>query len=580
MWFLTPFKPGSAVARLLAARPWLLLVALPLLLLTLEPDWIFPCPCRDTWIYYGFFENGADFLGRYADTYYAARLPVIVPGWVAHHLLPPLAANVVLHLAVWGVSVGSLYALASRLYGNTTAIVVAAVFGAHPMFVHTASWDYTDGFGVAYFFLALWLLQRAIDGRQPFVSNLGAGGAAAALVAANLSYALLLPWLAAHYVFAGRVTGRRLLRGFWPLLVGGVLALWGFGAFNAIAGGPFDILEAQIRFARNFLAEPNPFRDPAFRWIPKAVWLVFPALTTGAALVVVAASRLGKSIRSGVLLPQVLLLGYASSRVYGQFWGDRGWLEHFYASTPLLAVAFVAFAGQLALSIGEGEPSLSKAPLWSALAAVLLPWLLAQEQPTVGLLLGGAWPVLLPLALGVGQVAGVFGGWGRKGATLILLSLALSQSLVAGLPPTHRWFQFHHFDGARRYVQMTTAVRAVDELDPSRRARLWYDAAEPELGIYFDSVASAFLLCPRMIGMSFPLLEAAVMCDGKPLLPGQTIILLSGRADALAAASDALGRVGLGVHRLRRVEIEGPLAGFVLDYLEVEARVPAPELGM
>src|SRR5215471_19341269 len=87
------------------------LLLLPIVVLWYQDNSLFPPPGQiDTWVYLGFFRNLVNFKrDLFAGTYYGSRLTWILPGWVVHSLLPPVAASAALHLSVLLTAVLSLF---------------------------------------------------------------------------------------------------------------------------------------------------------------------------------------------------------------------------------------------------------------------------------------------------------------------------------------------------------------------------------------------------------------------------------------------------------------------------------------
>src|SRR5262249_11518273 len=130
----------------------------------------------DGWSYFGFFTNFAQFLRLFTETYYATRLAWIVPGAMAHHLLPPMAANRVLHLAVYYAAVFALYYTLRRTVGRRAALIVAIATGCYSYFLRAVGWHYVDGAGLAYYSLAIAGLTAAIAVRHRRLALACAGG--------------------------------------------------------------------------------------------------------------------------------------------------------------------------------------------------------------------------------------------------------------------------------------------------------------------------------------------------------------------------------------------------------------------
>lgn len=544
----------------------LALAALPLLLLALDSDWIFSGPHRDAWIYYGYFENGAAYVREFPELYYGSRPAAILPGWLFHHLLPSVPANVLLHLAVFWSAVLSFYLVVRDLSGPRVALLAGLALGCHPYFLQAAGWNYVDGFGIAYFLMALLLLTRATASPSWRPLLLGAGAMATAIVSTNVFYAVYLPILAGQFLLLNRRRARiPLLHAMSWVGAGAAAMLALFGGLLLAAGGDFFYLTSSLEFLMGSIGTANPFRQATYAWIAHAVWLVFPAAVLAGGLLL----GLGPSRKDRVLLWCQIQLAYmAFVVVYFQVFGDTGVLQHFFYSSLVLPTAFLAFAGQLA-------PLVAELPLrrFGALAAaVAIFQILPLLVPKIGDLSA---PVVLALLAALASVA--FARWRTGGARAVVgvfLFLAVSQLLVRQAGGIFWQFESYGGDGRGLYSQMDRAMHALEAFDTTRQLRLWYDDGAED-GIVYDALASAFLLCPRMVNLDFPDLENPRMCDGVHLVGGMRIAVLSSDPSALEKADTALRHIGLKAHALRREEIPGPVRNFAITYLYGEPVTPA-----
>ena len=544
--------------------------ALPLLLLAIDSDWIFSGPHRDAWIYYGYFENAVYLLRQFPEQYYSSRLAVILPGFALHHLLPPLLANVALHLALYWAAVLSFYLTVKRMFGARVALLSGFALGCHPYFLREIGWNYVDGFGIAYFLVALMLVTLAAESPAWRPLLLAAGAMAMAIVSTNLFYAVYLPLLAGHFLVLNRRRTSPLAAALWTGLgAAGLFVL--FGSCTLALGKGFLFLGSSLRFAAGSNGAQRVFRDPTYAWLADAVWLAFPALVflSGAIL-------LGRMRRDRLLLwSQVQFLVFALSMLFLQVAAGGAVLQHFYYAALLIPVAFLAFSGQVARLM----PELS-GRRFTALAAVVA---LLQIIPLVLPLIRELSPssklfpatLLLALAAGIGAVWGsVLRKAGARAVLLVFFSLALSQLLVRQGGSGMWDFAGHGGDGRGLFLQMSGVVTAIDRFDPSHNARIWYGSSEPE-GYVYDAIASAYLLCPRMINLGFPSLPDARMCDGVQLGPGVPVAVLSADPAAFEKAEAAIRGIGLSARFLGREEIEGPSPGLAVTFLRTEACSPA-----
>src|SRR5579863_3365878 len=264
----------------------LLLLGVPLGLVLGNPAWIWGGPARDAWIYYGFFRFAPVYLRDFNTLYYSSRLSVILPGHLLRALLPPVPANLVLHLTFYTVAVLALWGTVRLLFGNGPALLAATAFAVHPSFMVSIGRDMVDGFGVTYALLALLFLTLAARDRRWWIWQLLAGGAVAALISANLFYGLSAVFLALYFL---GLTYRSRERSLWlDAVCFGMGALGAFTALSLIGhfccGSRLNFLAATVEFVRGFVSQPSVFKLPASRFLPYAGWLVFPVLVAGGSL--------------------------------------------------------------------------------------------------------------------------------------------------------------------------------------------------------------------------------------------------------------------------------------------------------
>ncbi len=547
------------------------LAALPVALLIVDSQWIYSGPYRDHWIYYGYFQNALAYASQFPNLYYSSRLSVNLLGFGFHHLLPPLAANFALHLALYWTAVLGFFGTAAMLFGRRPALLAAICLGAHPWFLLAIGSNYVDGFGLTYFFAALLGTTAAAGGRAPRTALFLAGAAGAAMISANILYVLYLPLLAAAFLFLNRRSAQRPLvpSAGWAA-AGGGLTIAALALINRAAGGPLFFLRSSLRFALEVSSgrTPNIWRAQDYTWLQQATWLVFPALATCGALALLLRRRRGRDADPLLLASQLQLLAFAVAVLVLQLAGFS-LLQHPYAASLLLPPAFLAFAGQAAVLV-EGVPSRAYLGLCAlAVSAHLLLWLPGFRRQDLIPWIGSDAPVTAPLLLGLAGVAVlVSGARGAAAAAVLLLAAASSQALIKT-----RVHQRPEDLARDLFLQMDQAVVAIERSDPTFTTWLWYNYDE-ENGQVFDAVASAYLFSPCVVNLGFPNLPGPTVCGNASLAPGQRIAVLSDHANAFAEATQALARVGLGAQQLDREEIEGPIAGFAVTFLRI-AKGPA-----
>lgn len=557
-------RTAAVLSRQAAAA--CLLALLPAGLLAANQRWIWSGLGRDAWIYYGFFRFARIYLHDFQDLYFSSRLSVIFPGYLARHLLPAAAANLALHLALYWTAVFALWGVLRSLYGPAAALLTATAFGVQPAFLQAIGRNVVDGYGMTYALLGLLFLTLAARGRAWRAWLFLAGAAVAALVVANLFFGLSGAFLAAYFV--GLVCGdgwrRPWLQSACWLALGGLAAL---GAMAVVGhfwgGGRILFLTSSIDFLRGFLAVPSIFKRPYSAWLGKASWMVFPVLVLAGAA---ATLWRGRGSPSPLRFVQLLYVAFFAAMLAVQLTQHGVTFQFEYYASMLLPFAFLALGGQLAPVVAELSPRWVRGlALATAALGIAAAFIASRSIAVTGLGL----IVLAPLCLGAGLVVVPAAGLrGPPAAVLLLGSLAVSQLIVAQralAPATGSWQD----DRRGNFLQVDRTLTALRELDPSLHLRLWYDDREPAAR-FFDTLASAVMLCPRLLTTRFPDVAGGRTCDGQQLGPGVKVAVLSADPRAAELAAAALRSIGLGCRRLGERTIPGP-AAFHMTFLETEA---------
>ena len=144
-----------------------LLALLPLLLLAVNRSWLASSLFLDPYIYLGYYLDLPGHLQALPDNYTTTRLPVLLPGWLAHACLPVLAANAVLHLGLYYVCIFCLYRIVTGVAGRRPALLACILLGANSFFQSAVGTDYTDGYAIAFILIGLDFLQSAARAARP-----------------------------------------------------------------------------------------------------------------------------------------------------------------------------------------------------------------------------------------------------------------------------------------------------------------------------------------------------------------------------------------------------------------------------
>jgi len=579
---VTPRGPDETPAGRSLFSPFtdvLLVLAVPAGILVLDHQWMFPGAQRDPWIYLGYFKAAPEWIKAFPGAYFGTRLSVILPGLFLHSLLPTLAAQLSLHLALAWLALLSFYGVASALFGRPPALLATICLGCQPFFLFSVGENYVDGFGIAYFLASLLAATAAARGRwKPGL--LAAGALGAAIVTANLYYVIYLPVVAVHFIVLNRTASRRpLLRSFAWATAAASGAFLAFGIVSKIMGGRFLYLIPSTAFATTFIKSANPFWIPPATWLRHATWLVFPAMVLLGALATVISLRMHpRKEPTGLLLyTQVLFIGFPAVMFASFPLSPTVVFQQWYYASLMLPLAALAIAGQLSLA-RDRHPRRSIHFAW--VAGVVLVASFAIRTPK-SLLSHHGPTVLVPLLAFLPAIAVVISRTTGTAARLVfVLSLAASSIVARDLFPQSGDFDRFGGDRAQIFLQVDRSVSAYRSFDRSGELFFWFDEAE-EKGVLFDMIAATSLSGWRIVTMGFPLfVPGGLTANGTPVTPGMKIVVLSARETAWPEAEQAIRSLSLRARKLHEDLIEGAAGPFRMIFLEVLAprsqQAPAP----
>jgi hypothetical protein len=510
---------------------WAALVALPLALLLIDPNWIYPRPDTvDPWIYVSYFLEPRFQLLAHPLAYHGTRLPIILPGAEVFRHFHPDVALVVLHLLLYYVSVFSLYGTLRGLLGRRAALLGAVLLGGNAMFLSAVGLTHADGFGVTYALLTIFLVSRATLGRFWLVPLFAAGGASALFLFTNIAYLphlILFPWL---LVTLPRDRGRkRLPGGLFSVALGFAAVTGGLAlASQRLCGRPL-FFWPWVRAMLFMLPCAEACAAPGRGWFFHAGWLALPALALAAAA---AAWRAGLFKGAGAAAARALVGAFGLVVCVTVLFEGIDFLHYlqfsFYASL-LLPPLFLAIGALLSLVAGgwpEGTYRLAVAAAFAGGACALLP------INGGGIGFANVW--LLPLAVGAAGLAAlarprlVAGHLPAVAVGLFGLMNVLCASnferLLAACPlerkhvPAQEWVgvwadpmpgrAYRDPQPTRRqaFRLVADAFRLMAFHDTYRGLRLWYPLDDGYASLY-TAVSSTYLWDQRMLSPHFPRLD-------------------------------------------------------------------------
>jgi hypothetical protein len=305
----------------------------------------------DPWLYTALWVNFSQIYHHFALTYYASRIPWVIPGYLLNGLFEPRLAYYVLHGVFFFAGGLSAYLLFRRYLGRVAATVGSVWMLGNQMYFDAHHWDYWDGALITFIVAGLYFGLPRSDSDRPIWRPVLAGFFLAAAVGTNI-YAIV-PVLGLVIVYA--VTQwrrpmarflRRTARDMAAVSAGVALLFVGCAAFAHANGGPAWFLGPQITAAR--VIDPSSYKIPYSTWVPRSPNVAVPIILIAAVLLTLRVSRDRPTARRAGIAAAAYL---STITLFLWCWEVTGGalLEYEYYVSPLLpgmalCVAFVASA--------------------------------------------------------------------------------------------------------------------------------------------------------------------------------------------------------------------------------------------
>jgi hypothetical protein len=312
-----------------------------------------PAGTIDPWLYTALFVNFDQIYQPFGETYYAARLPWVVPGRILYSALPLDAAYWVLHGLAFCGGVAALFFLVRRYLGVAPAVVGAAMLALTPMYWNAQYWDYIDGVMMTYLLGGLCFGLPSVTGRRRAASLTAAGVFFAAAVTTNplaAVFAVIYPIL---YVFVQPAAGFRpraalAIKDLAALLVGAAALVFALGLYARANGGLFLFFEPQVDVVRSGTVGSS--KIAGYEWLRSEGRVVVPVVLAalGAPLLVLGRRLPPFRFAAGSIAALAFLTAFA----YGwEFFAGGAILDYTYAFSSFaiaIALAMSSIAALLA----------------------------------------------------------------------------------------------------------------------------------------------------------------------------------------------------------------------------------------
>jgi hypothetical protein len=559
-----------------------LLFAIPWILLVLNPNWPFANGGNcDPWFYYGFFTNYPQ-LYQVRPHYDGERLPVILPGYLFHQLFSPTVATVLLHVTFFYIAIFSLFYTLKQLHDQRTAFLTTILLSCHSFFVGAMGWDYGDGFGLAYYLLAIAFLTRSLTAAWPSVWIGLCGVGSAALFYTYPLWLVFLPFFPVFYVLPVWTSGRRPLwsaiGGFGAFFAIGFAALTGFFALlNHWVGGSYNFYKQSLK-TMFMVSELPTWHNTDFRWLSTATWDVFPLILFLASVLYILVGCLAKKARPGIITWLSLCNFIYCFLVFCYLTFIKGHriLEFDYYVSSLLPAMFLVI-GLVFLS-GSSKISLPLYSLSAGAAAVigLLPLWKHWWYPAMlaGIPFANKHPSVVNYYMFGCCIVGFIGFLVRiifRESRLSWLGCVLAFCIAGfGLVPAFTrapWLTGYR--GAAFYARVDKAIEVVKmQTGIEKPPYFWFSLADKE-NLDHRAIARA-LIAHQIADMNFP-----KVAPGYTIPPGSVVLILTEKQDIIDVAQNALKSLGLTGAGFTQIRITDRSDSYWMTFVRVSQRDPA-----
>lgn len=236
----------------------------------------------DTFVYSGFIVSLPHHLQNFPDTYYGARLPWLLPGYILTRGFGAFFGLVLLNV-LFSLAIGcSAYFWFYSLFGFRYGLLLGVLMICLPEVAFQATWNYVSLPCSTYILASLAFSEASVQpSRNRFQRTcllLLAGWAVASAIMTNLAVVLLLPALTSYHFVRSRGSSIQEMFADSMGVVAGILATVFFYCLIYFKlTGSLDIFGPALRYAGH-QPHPNPWYPIGFGWIKHAVWLILPAL--------------------------------------------------------------------------------------------------------------------------------------------------------------------------------------------------------------------------------------------------------------------------------------------------------------
>ncbi|MDX2078852.1 MAG: hypothetical protein SFZ02_20630 [bacterium] len=478
------------------------LLALPILLALINPNWLFNLSFShdfiimvDDYIYTGYQMALPQYVGWYpSDTmYFIERISWILPGYIVRQIASPLVAQLIIHFVLYYMAIFSVYGILNKLANRRVALIIAVLFGQYPLIMRSLGWNYVDGYAMTCMAVCILLLTYAGESRWRPVYLVGAGGALMLMVIANTFNGFYVLAIALYFLALDK-TYQKPLR----LILTGIYALVGVGlVYGGLALFYYDLtgnilLTNTLKTSQQFSLGANYFLSYHYSGIP-AYWHVFLLIVAILALwgLIWRTRRLSPETRRGMQAIVVLFVG-AYGVIVGWLLAGFLYSQAAFYHANVIMVAFLVLGMLVYKPITDLSPANFRLAALMAFIVPMLPFALFTLSPA-SFNFDGLVVWLIIGAIGCGLIIMLMRHPFRNSMATILLctfcGVMIGNSVSIQTYVADRYRDQRVYEDSTAIAQAINARYATLSLD---KFRLWYDFSDPKLPT-FHAVASLYL---------------------------------------------------------------------------------------
>jgi hypothetical protein len=372
---MTNNPPGVPIRRRVAEGAALALITLACIGMYIATDAPLynPVGTIDPWLYTALWMNFDQIYHHFLGTYYASRLPWIIPGYVLNLLFDHRTAYFIIHVTFFFVGAILFYVVCRRWFGVIAGLTAYVGLVGNQMYFNEHRWDYETGGALTFVMASIaFALPKTSSSRRQCVSLALAGffGAAAVttLIVDSPYLVVGLPvlYLAALPEWDCGSQLSRLAQDLLSFAAGALLLVVGGGIFAKWHDGEFLFFMPQLRAA--FSTNSEGFQQPVGEWLPRDPYFFFPIFVVLLALVVLLVGRPASRSTRRLLVAGTIWTGVVFGGISLWEFGGTGFLfEYSYYFSAFLVPSLFTLAAVVAAIL---EPRAGREP-WAPAVVVL-----------------------------------------------------------------------------------------------------------------------------------------------------------------------------------------------------------------